>query len=55
MAAAADLAEGGEDALRRAWERASRRPRVDIRHSREDMERLRRVAVAFSCDTGDGE
>ena len=34
---------------------ASRRPRVDIKVVREEIERLRRVAAALSCEEWDEE
>lgn len=38
-----------------AWESASRTSRVDMRASLQEIERLRRVAVAFSCARGSEE
>lgn len=40
---------------RSAWESASSNPREDMRGSREVMERLRRVAAAFSWEEGEEE
>lgn len=54
VAAACWEAVGGVGG-RRAVERASRRPGVDIRASGEEIERLRREAVAFSMESGEME
>lgn len=55
VAAAEDWAEEGQVGWRSAWERESRRPRVDMSESGVEMERLRRVAAAFSWSVSDAE
>lgn len=45
----------GEAGFRSAWDKASSNPRVDIKGSREEIEILSSVAVAFSCAIADGE
>lgn len=55
MAEAVWTAFGEVEGWRRRWERASRRPRVDMRASRLEMERLRSVATAFSWAVWEGE
>lgn len=55
MAEAVWMVVAEEEGWRRRWDRASNKPRVAMRESRFEMERLRRVAIAFSWADWVGE